>query len=72
MVAPGTFVPLTFHWYNGVVPPFTGVVEKVTWVPAQTGLAEADITILTGKEGLTFTAWLAVFEQPLLSVTVTA
>ena len=27
------FVPLTFHWYEGVVPPLVGVAVKVTDVP---------------------------------------
>jgi hypothetical protein len=29
-----TFVPLTFHWYAGVVPPLVGVAVKVTEAPA--------------------------------------
>ena len=33
-----------------------GVAVKVTEVPAQTGLADADIEILTGKFGLTVMA----------------
>jgi len=46
-------VPLTFHWYDGVVPPLTGVAVNVTDVPAQTGLAPAAIVTLTGSEVLT-------------------
>ena len=53
MVAPGTFVPLTFHWYAGVVPPLTGVAVNVTVVPAQTVLAEGATETLTGNSGLT-------------------
>ena len=30
------FVPLIFHWYEGV-PPFVGVAVNVTEVPSQTG-----------------------------------
>jgi hypothetical protein len=50
--------PLTFHWYDGVVPPFAGVAVKVTDVPVHTGLAEGETEILTGRTGLTviFTA----------------
>jgi hypothetical protein len=50
--------PFTFHWYDGVVPPLVGVAVNVTEVPAQTGLAEGETEILTGKTGLTvmFTA----------------
>jgi hypothetical protein len=49
-----TFAPLTFHWYDGVAPPFTGVAVKVTEVPAQTGSAgEAAIVTLTGTVGVT-------------------
>ena len=50
--APTAVVPL-YHWYEGVVPPLTGVAVKVTEVPAQTGLAEGEIEILTGNNGLT-------------------
>ena len=37
----------------GVVPPLVGVAEKVTEVPAQTGLLDGEIKTLTGKLGLT-------------------
>jgi hypothetical protein len=30
-----TFVPLTFHWYVGLLPPFTGVAVKVIAEPSQ-------------------------------------
>jgi hypothetical protein len=36
------FTPFTFHWYEGVSPPFVGVAVNVTGVAAQTGLAEAN------------------------------
>jgi hypothetical protein len=32
------FTPFTFHWYDGVVPPFEGVAVKVNELPAQPGL----------------------------------
>jgi len=41
--------PLTFHWYAGLDPPFTGVAVKVTEVPRQTGLAEAEMPTETGR-----------------------
>ena len=59
-VAPGAFVPFTFHWYAGVVPKFVGVAVKVTEVTAQTGLAEAAIDTLTGSNG--FTVMVTVLE----------
>ena len=60
MVAPGTLVPFSFHWYVGVAPPLVGVAVKVTEVPAQTGLAEAAIDKLTGSSG--FTVMVTVFD----------
>ena len=53
-------VPFTFHWYAGDAPPFVGVAVKVTEVPAQTGLAEAAIDMLTGSSG--FTVMVTVLE----------
>jgi hypothetical protein len=38
-----TFVPFTFHWYAGVVPPLVGVAENVTDVPVQIVVLFADI-----------------------------
>jgi hypothetical protein len=54
------FTPLTFHWYEGVDPPFAGVAENVTGVAAQTGLAETTIETLTGK--LVFTVMVTMFD----------
>jgi hypothetical protein len=54
------FTPFTFHWYEGVDPPFAGVAENVTGVAAQTGLVEATIETLTGK--LVFTIMVTMFE----------
>ena len=51
---------MTFHWYEGVDPPFVGVAVKVTEVPVQTGFAEAATDILTGSNG--FTVMVTVFE----------
>ena len=45
--------PLTFHWYDGRIPPLTGVAVKVTKVPAQTWLTEGTIETLAGNSGLT-------------------
>ena len=55
-MAPPMLPPLTFHWYAGEAPPFTGVAVKVTLVPAQTGLALAPIDTLTGNIGFTVIA----------------
>jgi len=41
-------VPLTFHWYEGVEPPLTGVAVKVTGFPEQAGLTEAVMLTETG------------------------
>ena len=43
----------TFHWKVGLDPPFIEFEANVTDVPAQTGLAEGEIDILTGRFGLT-------------------
>lgn len=48
-------VPLTLHWYPGVIPPLTGAAVNVTEVPEQTGFAEAAIETLTGRDGFTVT-----------------
>jgi len=53
-------VPLTFHWYDGVVPPLAGVAVNVTDVPAQTGFAPAAMVTLTGR--LEFTVIVTVFD----------
>ena len=42
--------PLTFQRYMGLLPPFTDVELKVTWVPWQTLFAEAEMEMLTGNE----------------------
>ena len=48
-----TLVPLTFHWYEGVVPPLVGVAVKVTLAPEQIVVAVAPTLTLAGKFGLT-------------------
>ena len=64
-------VPLTFHWYEGVVPPFVGVAVKVTDVPEQTGFAEGEIEMFTGRPGLIVTDDVAVTTgQPLKAAMV--
>src|SRR5918995_1375007 len=35
--------PLTCHWYDGFAPPLVGVAVKVTEVPSQMLVVEADI-----------------------------
>ena len=48
------------------MPPFTAVAENVTEVPAQTGLAEGEIDMLTGRFGLTL--MVTVFDNAGLPV----
>src|SRR5689334_9141523 len=38
-----TFVPLTFHWYVGLLPPFTGVAVNVIVVPSH---SEVDVAVI--------------------------
>jgi hypothetical protein len=57
------FMPFTFHWYDGVVPPLVGVAVNVIEVPAQMLVAVA----LTDTAGVTDVATLIVIE---LEVTV--
>jgi hypothetical protein len=45
LVAPTISLPLSFHWYVGVVPPFVGVAVNVTLVPAQ-------IVLLVGLDAM--------------------
>ena len=65
-----TLTPFSFHWYEGVVPPFTGVAVKVTLVPAQIGFAEATMLTLAGKTG--FTVMIMIFEVAGLPLTQVA
>ena len=46
-------LPLTFHWYTGVVPPLTGVAVKLTVVPAQIVVASATMLTEEVRIGLT-------------------
>ena len=46
-------LPLTFHWYTGVVPPLTGVAVKVTEVPAQIVVLSATMLTEAVRIGLT-------------------
>ena len=47
------FTPFTFHWYEGVAPPFVGVAVKSTLVPAQIVVAEAETETDGVKSGFT-------------------
>ena len=53
-------VPLTFHWYEGVVPPLVGVAVNVTEVPEQIVVAVAAIDTLAVRIGLTVTVAFAL------------
>ena len=46
-----TSCPFTNQINVGDDPPLTAVAVKVTWVPAQTDVAEGVIEIETGKDG---------------------
>lgn len=46
-------VPLSFHWYDGVPPPLTGVAVKVTDVPEQMVVAVAVIETDGTTDGFT-------------------
>ena len=59
-------IPLTFHWYAGVVPPLVGVAVKVTELPEHTGFTEAPIVTLTGRFG--FTVMVTMLEVAGLAV----
>ena len=63
---------LTFHWYEGDGPGFTGVAVNVTKLPGGDGFAEAAMLILTGVAGIVVMVTLLVAILPKLSVTVTA
>ena len=56
-----TLLPLTFHWYTGVVPPLVGVAENPTLVPAQTAL-EGLLAMLTETGNVALTTWVMLFE----------
>ncbi len=45
------FTPLSFHWYTGVVPPFTAAAVKFTIVPAQIFVADEEI-LMAGVTGV--------------------
>ena len=56
---------MTFHWYDGAVPPLSGLAVNVTAVLPQTGLADALIATATGNNGLTVIAIELVATGPL-------
>ena len=49
-------LPLTCHWYEGVVPPFTGVAVKVTLAPRQMDVWLAT----TDTDGVTLAAVIVI------------
>ena len=54
------FTLFTFHWYDGVVPPFVGLAVKVTLAPAQ--IAVLGALIATLGVTLVFTVIATAFE----------
>jgi hypothetical protein len=49
------FRPLTFHWYTGAVPPFTGDAVKVTLAPGQMLVLDALMVTAGVTTGFTVT-----------------
>ena len=58
------FIPLTVHWYKGAVPGLFAIAVNVTGVPVHTGLALAEMEILTGMFGKTVTVTEAQPDAP--------
>jgi len=48
------FTPFTFHWYEGEVPPFTGVAAKVMLLPIQMFVADACTVTEGTRAGFAF------------------
>ena len=44
-------LPLTCHWYDGVLPPLTGEAINVTGFPVQTGFSETETVTETVEGG---------------------
>jgi hypothetical protein len=44
--------PLTFHWYDGVGPPFPGVAVNITKEPGQKGFGLATMDTPAGNDRL--------------------
>ena len=63
-----TFVLLTCHWYDGVVPPLVGVAVYVTLVPEQTA-PDGAAAMLTLTGNVAVTSIVRVFEVAGLPVT---
>jgi hypothetical protein len=63
------FTPFTCHWYEGAVPPLTGVAVNVTATPGHVGFVPAVCAMLT--EGVTegATEMVIAFEVAGLAVT---
>jgi hypothetical protein len=60
------FVPFTFHWYEGAVPPFVGTAVNVTLVPAH--IVPALDAMLTVGAIAAFTVICTAFELALAEV----
>jgi hypothetical protein len=63
-VCPATGIPFIFHWYEGVVPPFTGVAVNITEVPVHIA-PEGDAAMVTPGVTLALTV---IFIGVLLAV----
>ena len=62
-VCPKTFMPFTFHWYVGAIPPLVGIAVNVTLDPEQMVVADAEMLTLACKFGLTLIVPVA-FTEP--------
>ena len=60
-----TFVPLTFHWYDGVLPPLAGVAVKATLAPAHI-VDEGEAAIVIPGVTELFTVMVTVLLVPVV------
>ena len=65
-----TFTPFTFHWYAGLLPPFTEAAVKVILVPVQVLMVEAVIVTDAIKLLPTLITTVSFFTQPPALLTV--
>ena len=71
-----TFEPFTFHWYDGLVPPFVGFAVKVTFTPEHAvvpGLAliETDGVVVGTLVTRYLTVSVALSQQPAVARSTT-
>ena len=64
------FVLFTFHWYDGLGPPFDMVAVKVTWVPAHMVVPGFAVIIIDGLVDALIVITLVAIAVPHTLVTV--